>query len=76
MVCEASPPCAARAEEPYLSVPSSSGWCVKPTAHGHSRGVFRLSVPSSSGWCVKRWTLLIESESPAAFQFPLHRDGV
>ncbi len=54
MVCEANNLTITTPQNVRLSVPSSSGWCVKQQRGNTVSLLFNLSVPSSSGWCVKR----------------------
>ncbi len=77
MVCEALLSSSSKYNLVRLSVPSSSGWCVKPfNLYKFDRHKCHLSVPSSSGWCVKHCVVDQGGADPVVFQFPLHRDGV
>ncbi len=77
MVCEAVASLIYGRRSKYLSVPSSSGWCVKLIRSKDICARRRsLSVPSSSGWCVKLIRGEVENGKEITFQFPLHRDGV
>jgi len=76
MVCEALRVTRGGVVRLKLSVPSSSGWCVKPVTPEWNDAVHLAFSSLFIGMVCEALKIKLHHDVRRAFQFPLHRDGV